>query len=95
MNAIVVARIIVTDPEKMKAYGVAAAPTIADHGGTFLVRGKHVAALLGNDRPHVVAIIQFPSTEAAHGWFGSPEYQALQGQRDAAAEMQFTLYEAA
>jgi len=42
-----------------------------------------------------VAIIRFPSVDAANGWFASPEYQALAELRTAAAEMQFTLYEAA
>jgi len=95
MTAIIVARITVNDPEKMKDYGAAAGRTIANHGGEFMLRGKHVAALLGHDASQAVAVIQFPSTKAAQGWFGSAEYRALQELRDAAADMQFTLFEAA
>lgn len=47
MTAIIVARITPKDPEKMKAYGAAAAPTVADHGGVFMLRGKRVETLLG------------------------------------------------
>jgi len=57
----------------MKAYGAAAGPTVADHGGAFMLRGKRVAALLGNDASQAVAIIQFPSSGAAQDWFVSPE----------------------
>lgn len=95
MTAIIVARITVNDPEKMKAYGAAAAPTVADHDGVFTLRGKHIETLLGEDASDAVAIIQFPSITAAQGWFNSPEYQALQDLRDEAAKMQFTLFETA
>lgn len=95
MTAIIVARITVNNPEKMKAYSVAAAPTVADHDGVFALRGKHSEALLGEDASDAVAIIQFPSTIAAQGWFNSPEYQALRKLRDEAAKMQFTLFEIA
>ena len=31
-------------------------------------------------------IVEFVSVEAARGWYNSPEYQAVVGQRHAAAE---------
>jgi uncharacterized protein (DUF1330 family) len=95
MTAIIVARITVINPEKMKAYSAAAASTVADHDGVFALRGKHIEALLGEDASDAVAIIQFPSASAAQGWFNSPEYQELQELRDSAAKMQFTLFELA
>ncbi|MEP4196834.1 MAG: DUF1330 domain-containing protein [Aliishimia sp.] len=95
MTAIIVARITVIDPEKMKAYGAAAGPTVAGHEGIFTLRGKHSETLLGDDASQAVAIIQFPSIKAAQGWFNSPEYQALQGLRDEAAKMQFSFFEVA
>lgn len=79
----------------MKAYGGASGPTVADHGGAFMLRGKRAAALLGDDASQAIAIIKFPSAQAAQGWFASPEYQALQEPRDAAADMEFTLFDVA
>lgn len=93
MTAVILVRITVKDPEKMKAYSAAAAPTVADYGGEFILRGKHVADLLGVDPSQAFAVIQFPSTEVAQAWFNSPEHQALQTLRDAAADIYFTLFE--
>ncbi|WP_353310258.1 DUF1330 domain-containing protein [Shimia sp. NS0008-38b] len=94
MTALIVARINVIEPEKMTAYNVAAGATVAEHGGTFALRGKHIETLLGHDTSQAVAIIQVQSVTAAQGWFSSEEYQALKGLRDDAAQMQFSLFEA-
>lgn len=94
MTAVFVARIRVQDPDKMKAYVAAAAPTIAAHGGDVLVRGQFAAALLGAGAAHATAIMRFPSVAAIEGWFASPEYQALTTIRDAAGEAEFMAYEA-
>lgn len=93
MTALIIARIAVKDPEKMKAYGAAAGPTIAKHEGTFVQRGKHIKSLLGEDASQAVAIIEFPSISSAQDWFNSRAYQALKDLREEAAEMQFTLFE--
>lgn len=95
MTALILARITVRDPQQMQAYSAAAGPTVTAHGGAFIARGKHVETLLGPAGAPVVALIGFPSADAAKGWFASPEYQALSELRDAAADMAFTLYDAA
>jgi len=95
MTALLIARITVLDPESMQAYGAAAGPTVAAHGGEFIARGKSAQALLGDDSTQAVAILRFPSLDAANAWFASAEYQALAGLRTAAADMQFTVFEAA
>ena len=97
MPALIIARITVHDADRMQAYGAAAGPTVAAHGGEFVARGKFAASLLGDgdgDAPNV-AVIRFSSFDAAKAWFASPEYQALAELRSAAADMEFTLYEAA
>ena len=99
MPALIIARITVHDADRMQAYGAAAGPTVAAHGGEFVARGKFAASLLGDgdgdgDAPNV-AVIRFSSVDAAKAWFASPEYQALAELRSAAADMEFTLYEAA
>ena len=65
MTALIVARITVTDPDKMKAYRAAAGTTVADHEGTFVLRGKYIETLLRDDASQTIAIIQFPSVKAA------------------------------
>jgi len=95
MTALLIARINVLDPESMQAYGAAAGPTVAAHGGEFIARGKFASSLLGDESAQAVAIMRFPSLDAANAWFASPEYQALAGLRTAAADMQFALFEAA
>jgi uncharacterized protein (DUF1330 family) len=94
MTALFVARIRVQDPDKMKAYSAAAAPTIAAHGGEILSRGQFAKAILGTAAAHATAIMRFPSVAAIERWFASPEYQALTTIRDAAGEAEFMAYEA-
>ena len=94
MTAFLVSRIKVRDPQKMIAYGAAAAPTIAAHGGVILARGTFAGALLGVGAPHAAGVIQFPDSLAAHAWFDSPGYQTLVDLREAAGEMEFFVYEA-
>ena len=93
MGAILVSRIKVKDPEQMKAYGAAAAPTIKAHGGEILMRGRFTESLIGTDEPHATGVIKFPDTDTARTWFASPEYQSLAQIRDAAGEMEFLLYD--
>jgi uncharacterized protein (DUF1330 family) len=93
MTAILVSRIQVRDPEKMKAYSAAAAPTAASHGGEVVARGQFADALLGEGLPHMTGILRFPTVEAARNWFASTEYQALSDLREAAGAMEFYLYQ--
>lgn len=94
MSALLVSRIRVRDPERMNAYGAAAAPIVAAHGGEVVARGQFAEALLGEGSSHVTGIMRFPSADAIRSWFDSPEYRALTDLRDAAGEMEFLVYQA-
>ncbi len=94
MSALLVSRIRVRNPEKMKAYSAAAAPTVAAHGGEMIARGSFAAALLGEGQAHMTGVMRFPTEAAAQTWFASPEYRALAELRDAAGEMEFFVYQA-
>lgn len=94
MSALLVARILVRDPEKLKSYSVAAASTVAAYGGEVLARGTFAGALLGEGRPHITGVMRFPSDESIQSWFASADYQALASLRDAAGEMEFLVYHA-
>ena len=52
-------------------------PTLAAHGGKFVVRGGAMSVVEG-EWPHPrLVIIEFPSRAAAEAWYRSPEYQAI------------------
>jgi uncharacterized protein (DUF1330 family) len=58
-------------------YRAAVPETIAPFGGKFVVRGGRLSVLEG-EWPHPrLVIIEFPSREAAEGWYHSAEYQKI------------------
>jgi len=55
--------------------------TLQAFGGKFVVRGGNLKLLEGQ-WPHArFVVIEFPSREAAEGWYGSPDYQKIIGLR--------------
>ncbi len=89
MSAFVVVHVDVKDPEKFKAYGGGAQPTVAAHGGEFILRGKVADVFHGVHSHKQAVVIKFPDQVAAKAWYDSPEYQALIPNRDEAADMVF------
>lgn len=86
MPAYLIMQIAVTDHERMEQYRQAVRPLIAAHGGKSIVRGAKVEALEGRAPDRPLSIIEFPSQEALHGFWNSPEYQPLKElRRDAAS----------
>ena len=76
-----IAHVSVTDPDQYKLYVEGAKAAFEKFGATFLARGgtyEEVEGALDRSR-HVV--IEFPSLEAAHDCFHSPEYQAAREHR--------------
>ena len=52
-------------------------PTLAAHGGRFVVRGGALSVVEG-EWPHPrLVILEFPDRAAAEAWYKSPEYQAI------------------
>lgn len=95
MTALVIARVALRDAEKMKAYGAAAAETLAAHGGEVLMRGAYQETLLGDGGGRNLGVLRFPDLAAARAWFDSPEYQALAELREQAGVMDFELFQTA
>ena len=79
----IVARIVVTDPEKYTEYVKDASEAIRKYGGRPLVRGGAVETLEGEGRPRNV-VIEFESLEQAKRYYRSPEYQAAKRKREGA-----------
>lgn len=76
-----VAHVDVRDPAAYEAYRQANAVPFAKYGARFIVRGAPQTQMEGHTRARTV-VIEFPSLEAAHACYASPEYQAAKALRD-------------
>ena len=74
---VIVERLTTTGPESIQQeYGKVSRDIVAKFGGRYLARSQQNTLLEGEGRvPCCMAIISFPSTEAAKNWFSSPENQ--------------------
>ncbi|MCK1274705.1 DUF1330 domain-containing protein [Bradyrhizobium sp. 61] len=81
MKAFVVAAETLKDEVAFSEYRRAVPATLQAFGGKFVVRGGSLKLLEG-EWPHArLVIIEFPSREAAEGWYNSPDYQKIIGLR--------------
>jgi len=95
MTVYLVANVTVRDADKMQAYAAAAGPTLAAHGGELVLDGQLAETLSGKWTAPGVALVRFPSVDAAQTWYRSAEYQALAPLRSSAADMDIALFKAA
>ena len=80
------------DAEALQAYGAKAVPTVLQYGGVpRIVGGAEVVE--GEWHGQQTVMIEFESVEAAKAWYDSPEYQAVVGQRHAAATSNAAIFE--
>ena len=77
MKGYVVANVHVENPSAFETYRSRTAEVIAQYGGRFLVRGGDVEVIEGDPGIARLIILEFPSVEAAHCFYDSPEYQAI------------------
>lgn len=64
----------VKNPQAYEAYKQAAAASIAQYGGRYLVRGGTHEVLEGDWRPTRLVVLEFPNGEAAKQWYASEGY---------------------
>ena len=77
MKAYVIVLETVTDEETFAAYRSGVVATLEEFGGRFIVRGGQLTVVEG-EWPHPrLVMIEFPSRDAAEGWYHSPAYQKL------------------
>lgn len=88
MAAFVVARVKITDADKMKEYQALTPAAIEKHGGRFIARGGDVVTLEGDDETRRVVLIEFPDLAAAKTFWASPEYAEAKAKRENAADFQ-------
>ncbi len=91
MSAYVIVDIDVKDPTRYEEYRKLAAPTVAAHGGRYLVRGGATDVLEGQRTPHRVVVLEFPSVEQARTWWDCREYHAAKAIRQRAAVTEMLL----
>jgi uncharacterized protein (DUF1330 family) len=76
MPAYVIAQLEVTDPLAYEKYKAVSPPTIAAAGGRYVARGGDLAVLEGAHDGRRIVILEFPTLEAAKGWYNGDAYKA-------------------
>ncbi len=86
MTAYMVVVATITDAERFGRYRKAVTPLIAEFGGRH-VRGGTAERLEGRQDGRGVALFEFPSIEAIHAFWTSPEYGPVREMRRDAATL--------
>jgi uncharacterized protein (DUF1330 family) len=81
MKAYVIALETVHDEAMFAEYRKGVVGTVATFGGQFIARGGKFTVLEGQWQHPRTVIIEFPSRDAAEGWYKSADYQKIIGLR--------------
>jgi uncharacterized protein (DUF1330 family) len=81
MKAYVIALETIHDQAMFDEYRKAVPATLPPFDGKFVARGGKFTVLEGEWQHPRTVIIEFPSREAAEGWYKSADYQAIIGLR--------------
>lgn len=87
MPAYLLARIVVTQEGGWSAYRAEVGPLATRFGGRYLVRGGKLEVLEGSHDGRSLVIFEFPSMQAIHKFWASPEYLELKKLREGAANL--------
>jgi uncharacterized protein (DUF1330 family) len=68
---------LVEDPTPFEEYRRQVLPTIQAYEGRFIVRGGAFDVLEGEMPYQRIAMLEFPSRQAAEAWYRSAEYQRI------------------
>ncbi len=93
MAAYFIVDVDVKNPQAYEAYKQAAAASIAQYGGRYLVRGGKHEVVVGKWHPTRIVVLEFPCVEAAKRWYTSPEYTKVKPIRLQHAEGDLVLVE--
>ena len=77
MAAYFIVNLDIRDAERFGAYRERVAPLVEKHGGRYLVRGGELHPVEGDFGLKRLVVLEFPSLDAARGFYGSPEYAPL------------------
>lgn len=76
----------INDQAGYDGYVMKALPTIVSTGGKPIVVHDNPEVIEGDWHGTRTVVLEFDSVDAARAWYNSPEYQAIVGERHAAAE---------
>ena len=93
MAAYVVVQVDVKDPVRYEDYRKMVPASLEKYSGRFLVRGGKTHTMEGDWAPKRFVLVEFPSTEQAKAWWGSPEYAAAKALRQATSDSQLIIAE--
>ena len=91
MPVYLITTIEVHDPEKYQAYVRAGRATVAAFGGKLLAAGVTPEVVEGDWNPSRMALVEFPSREAALAFYNSPEYAGARALRKSCADFNLVL----
>ena len=86
-SAYLIANVDVTDPVQYEEYKKLSSIAMKANGAEVCIRGGKVEALEGDWNPSRFVMLKFPSVEAAHRFYDSPEYAAARRARQGIATM--------
>jgi uncharacterized protein (DUF1330 family) len=81
------------DARALDEYRRSNTDAVANHGGSFVVRGGEHEILEGEWDTLRIVVIEFPDAAAARGWWDSDEYQPLKALRRGASTTNIVLVE--
>jgi uncharacterized protein (DUF1330 family) len=82
----------ITDQERLKAYQVAAHPSVSAFGGRVISAYGRQEVVEGHEIRGIV-LIQFPDYQSAADWYHSPDYQAAKQIRHGAVNCHTVIFE--
>ncbi|MGY4365432.1 uncharacterized protein (DUF1330 family) [Bradyrhizobium sp. LB1.3] len=85
MTAYFVVQVTVTDQAQYQKYREAVVPLNGEVRGKVVARGAKVDVLEGEHDERPVVMFEFPSMEAIHSWWESPEYVPVKKLREGIA----------
>ena len=86
MKAYVIVQETVKDEATFEKYRREVVATLAPFEGRFIVRGGALTVVEGTWPHKRTVVIEFPSRQAAEGWYKSPAYQKIIHLRLASAD---------
>ena len=93
MPAYIIVEADVHDPVAYEEYKKLSTEAVRKHGATFLVRGGARHVLEGDWQPKRIVVLEFPTAEASHAFYHSPEYEKASEARKHAAKLNIILVE--
>jgi uncharacterized protein (DUF1330 family) len=92
MTVYLIAQVKVTDDAWVPAYAASVHDIVHKHGGKYLSRSGNVRTLEGKPLDTtLVALLQFPSQQAAEAFVNDPEYAPHAAARQGGSESRFAL----